>query len=72
MVEGEDKIYAFRKQSPLILGVGEEEFFIASDIPAFLEYTNKYMLLEEDEFAILRKDKIIVQKIISKKPLNHG
>lgn len=70
MVEGEDKIYAFRKQSPLILGVGEEEFFIASDIPAFLEYTNKYMLLEEDEFAILRKDKIIVQKIISKNETN--
>ena len=66
MVDGENKIYAFRKQSPLILGVGDNEYFIASDIPAFLEYTNKYMLLEESEFAILNNDKIIIQKIISK------
>ncbi|MBR2013645.1 MAG: glutamine--fructose-6-phosphate transaminase (isomerizing) [Clostridia bacterium] len=46
-------LYAVRKDSPLLLGVGNGEFFIASDIPAFLEYTPTYCLLEEGEIAEL-------------------
>ncbi len=47
------KIYAVRRESPLIVGVGEDERFIASDVPAILKYTAKYYLLEHDEIALL-------------------
>ncbi|MGN1133198.1 MAG: glutamine--fructose-6-phosphate transaminase (isomerizing) [Oscillospiraceae bacterium] len=49
-----DSVFAVRKDSPLIVGVGDNEAFIASDIPAFLKYTKKYYLLEENEIAVLR------------------
>lgn len=51
-----DKVFAVRKDSPLIVGAGEGENFIASDVPAILSYTKKYYLLEEDEIAVLSKD----------------
>lgn len=41
-----DKIFAVRKDSPLIVGLGEGENFIASDIPAILKYTKKYYLID--------------------------
>lgn len=44
-------IYATRKDSPLIIGVGKNENFIASDVSAILDYTKEYILLEEGEFA---------------------
>ncbi len=53
-----DTIYAVRKDSPLIIGKGKGENFIASDIPAILEYTHDYYLLEEGELAVLTKDAI--------------
>lgn len=46
-------VYAVRKESPLIVGVGEDESFIASDVPAVLEYTKNYYLLEHEEIAVL-------------------
>lgn len=48
-----DRVYATRKQSPLIVGVGEGEYFIGSDIPAFLKYTKNYVLLNDDEIVCL-------------------
>ena len=53
-----DRIFAVRKDSPLIIGVGEEENFIASDVPAILKYTRKYYLLEENEIATIKSDRI--------------
>ena len=47
----EDKIYATRKDSPLIIGVKETESFVASDIAAIIKYTNEYILLEAGEIA---------------------
>lgn len=44
-------IYATRKDSPLIIGTSNDENFIASDVSAILDFTNKYILLEENEFA---------------------
>ena len=48
-----DKIVAVRKDSPLIVGLGKNESFIASDIPAVLNHTREVYLLEDKEFAIL-------------------
>ena len=45
-----------RKDSPLIVAVGEGESFIASDVPAILKYTKNYYLLDQDEIAILKPD----------------
>lgn len=48
-----DVVYAVRRESPLIVGVGRDESFIASDVPAILKYTKDYYLLEHDEIAML-------------------
>ena len=51
-----DRVYAVRRESPLIVGVAEGECFIASDVPAILQYTREYYLLEHDEIATLTMD----------------
>ncbi len=55
-----DVIYAVRKDSPLIIGLGEGENFIASDIPAILQYTRDYYLIDENELVELTKDGVSV------------
>lgn len=55
-----DRIFAIKKNSPLIIGINKDENYIASDVPAILEFTNKYMLLEDDEYAIIKSDEVIV------------
>ncbi|MDE6657512.1 MAG: glutamine--fructose-6-phosphate transaminase (isomerizing), partial [Oscillospiraceae bacterium] len=55
-----DKVYALRKESPLIVGIGENESFIASDMTAILQYTKNYYLLEHDEIAVLSKKQVKV------------
>lgn len=50
-----DTVFAIRCESPLIVGIGENESFIASDVPAILKYTRNYYLLEHDEIAVLSK-----------------
>ncbi len=55
-----DRIFAVRKDSPLIVGVGENENFIASDVPAIINYTRDYYLLEQNEIAVVKKDSINV------------
>lgn len=51
-----DKLIAVRKECPLIVGLGKDESFIASDIPAVLSYTRDVYLLEDHEIAILDKN----------------
>ena len=58
----QDKLFAVRKDLPLIIGYGEKEFFIASDISAIIKYTNKYSLLDENDIAVLDFDGIVVTK----------
>lgn len=53
-----DTVYAVRRESPLIVGKGDKESFIASDVPAILKYTKNYYLLEHDEIACLDCDGI--------------
>ncbi len=55
-----DMVFAIRKESPLIVGLGEGENFIASDVTAILQYTRDYYLLEPEEIAVLSKRGAVV------------
>lgn len=70
-----NNIYAIKNESPLIIGVSKNEKYIASDVPAILEYTNKYILLEDFEFAKIGNEEIIIynknNKIIKKKIITY-
>ena len=71
--EHKDKFVVAKKDSPLIIGLGEDENFVASDMPAILKYTKNYYLLEDGEMALINKDKVTIyddnKKIISKEVL---
>ena len=56
-----DKIIAVRKNAPLILGLGKNGHFIASDIPALIGVAEKVIYMEDDEIAIVGKDKVTVK-----------
>ena len=53
-----DTLFAVKRESPLIVGWGEAENFIASDIPALLKYTRRYSVLEEGDMAVVNADSI--------------
>ena len=63
-VENPDEIIVARLGSPLAIGIGEDEFFIASDATPFIEYTSNAIYLEDEEMAIVRLHKPLkVRKI---------
>ena len=68
------KVVASRCGSPLIIGIGEGEMFLASDIPALLSYTNRVIFLEEREIATITKDGVEIinfeGKILHKEVVN--
>ena len=53
LVAGDDKLYALRRDSPLVLGIGQGEYYVASDIYAFSDLTNQAIFFENDEAAIV-------------------
>ena len=55
-----NKLVGVRKDSPLIIGLGEDENFIASDVPAILRYTRNVYYLEDNELAILERNKVTI------------
>lgn len=58
-----DRLVAVRQASPLIIGIGEGENFIGSDIPAILKYTRKVYILNDGEMALLTKDAVELMTI---------
>lgn len=52
-----DEIIAARKSSPLVVGIGQEEFFLASDATPIVEYTDQVVYLKDGEIALIRRDK---------------
>ena len=73
LCEGEDAcLIAAKKESPLVVGIGKEECFIASDVPAVLPYTKDFVFLEDGELAVLSSEGVQFYdprgKKISKEP----
>ena len=58
-----NKIVGVRKDSPLIVGIGDGEYFLASDVPAFLNYSNRVMFLDDGEMVVLTKNGVIVKDL---------
>ena len=54
-----DEIIAARKSSPLVVGIGTDEFFLASDATPIVEYTDKVVYLQDGEIAVIRRDKTL-------------
>ncbi len=63
----EGRIVAVRKDSPLIVGLGQNENFLASDIPAFLNYTDQFYILEDGEMADIRKEEVKIYDYLTEK-----
>jgi len=59
---GEPKIVTAKKDSPLIIGIGDRENFIASDVPAILDYTNRVIYLEDGDIGVITKDCIRISR----------
>ena len=58
-----DTLFAIRKGSPLVIGIGEHARYIASDAPAIMEYTRKVVYPEDDELVILRPDDLTIRTL---------
>ncbi|GAB4535461.1 MAG: glutamine--fructose-6-phosphate transaminase (isomerizing) [Thermodesulfovibrionia bacterium] len=68
-----DKIIAVKKDSPLVIGLGKGEFFVASDIPAFISHTRDVIIPDNNEIAVIRRDGVrftdLYNRQIRKKPI---
>ena len=62
MMAGEDRLIAARKDSPLIIGIGDRENFIASDVPALLDYTSRVIYLEDGDMAVVTAQGVTVKQ----------
>lgn len=54
VISGEDAVFAARQDSPLVVGIGDGETYLASDVPAFREHTDQVIYLDDGEVAVLR------------------
>jgi len=63
----QDRLFAAKKGSPLVIGVGEGENFIASDATPIVEYTQRVIYLNDDDIAIIKKDELILKTIRNEK-----
>lgn len=56
LVDGVDAVFAAREGSPLVLGVGDDAYFLGSDVPAFLDWTERVIYLEDGDMAVVAPD----------------
>ncbi len=61
-----DQIFCAKKESPLMLGIGDEIKFIGSDFNAFIDHTKNAVILDDGEYAILSRDTYVVKSLLSK------
>ena len=65
-----DKIFFAKKDSPLIIGLGEGFNFIASDIPAFLEYTRRVIVLRDNEVGYITPTNVVIENLVTGERVN--
>jgi glutamine---fructose-6-phosphate transaminase (isomerizing) len=65
--ESEQTLIAARKESPLVLGIGDDEHFIASDAPALIGRTNRFIFLEDNDIAIMKAGQLRIIDVQGKK-----
>ena len=68
--ERPDRIIAARKSSPLVIGIGNQEFFLGSDATPIIEYTDKVVYLEDEEIAVIQKNEPLKIVTINNEPSN--
>ena len=61
--DDEDAVFAARRGSPLVMGLGEDQYFLASDVPAFLEYTDEVVYFEDGDIATVRPDGVDITSL---------
>ncbi|MDF1571700.1 MAG: glutamine--fructose-6-phosphate transaminase (isomerizing) [Bacteroidales bacterium] len=62
--EEKDKIIAARKSSPLVIGLGENEYFLASDATPIIEYTDRVIYLDNDDVAVIKMDELVLKTTV--------
>ncbi|ELZ14337.1 glucosamine/fructose-6-phosphate aminotransferase, isomerizing [Halovivax asiaticus JCM 14624] len=60
MCDGDDRLYAARDGSPLVVGIDGDDYYLASDVPAFLEYTDDLIYIEDGDVVVLEPDGISI------------
>ena len=72
LVSEPDKIFFAKKDSPLIIGVGEGFNFVASDIPAFLDYTRRIIVVRDHEVGYITPTSIFIENLLKEEPVDIG
>lgn len=67
--EEPDRLFLFKRSNPLVIGLGVGENFVASDVTAFLPYTNRAIYLEDDEYGIVTRDAVRIYSLRRRKPI---
>ena len=63
IIQGERRIFFAKKDNPLVIGLGEGENYIASDIPAFLPYTKRILVISDGEVGFLTNDSVYIEDL---------
>ncbi|MCH2391464.1 MAG: class II glutamine amidotransferase, partial [Nitrospinales bacterium] len=64
-----DQIFCARRESPLMLGIGDELKFVGSDFNAFIDHTKNAVIMEDDEYAILSRDSYVVKNFLTQEEI---
>lgn len=63
------QLIVFKRSNPIVIGLGHEETFVASDVPALLPYTRRVIYLEDEEYAVLKKESVSIFSMKTGKPV---
>ena len=65
-----DQIYCAKRESPLMLGIGDELKFVGSDFNSFIDHTKNAVIIDDDEYAIVSRDSYVVKNYLTQEEVN--